>query len=69
MDIDRVWQEQIRTRLKSKKDFHIWREWFYDVWLNPNEEDLKIRSDEVDYDGLPFEYNKVYSRNEYTHTR
>lgn len=62
MNVDREWQSQIRIRLNREADYKIWKEWLELVWRLPTTDELKIREDEVDYDCLPFEYCKVYSK-------
>ena len=60
MTTDEIWQEQIKSRLDKEISYRVWKEWLELVWKLPTEEEIIRRVEEVDYDGLPFEYMKVY---------
>lgn len=62
MTADEEWQSQIKMRLNRESDYKIWKEWLELVWRLPTEEEMVIRVEDLDYDGLPFEYMKVYTR-------
>ena len=65
IEIDRIWQEQIKSRLDKEISYRVWKEWLELVWRLPTEEEIIRRVEEVDYDGLPFEYMKVYGNRSY----
>ena len=66
-EADLATQERLRELIELERQeiikddaYHIWNEWFHDVWLNPQGEELQRRIEEVDEFRLPFECNKVY---------
>lgn len=54
--------ETERQEILKTDQYKIWKEWFRYVWLDPNSEEVQRREDEVDLEGLPFEYMKVYNK-------
>ena len=57
---DRKWRELLQLEIDKEHNYLVWKEWLELVWKLPTTEEVKIRADQVDYDGLPFEYLKVY---------
>ena len=57
---DRKWREVLQSEIDKEHNYLVWKEWLELVWKLPTTEEVKIRADQVDYDGLPFEYLKVY---------
>ena len=53
--------EKERAEILSSDGHHLWKEWFDTTWNKPTDAELQRRLDEVDPEGLPFEYMKVYN--------
>lgn len=47
--------------INLEHDYLLWKEWYTTTWLQPTPKEEERRQDEVDSDGLPFDYLKVYS--------
>lgn len=61
---DKIWQSGLLERINKQREnnsrYYLWKEWYELIWRLPTDEELLRRLDEIDYNGLPPEFMKVY---------